>query len=1450
MTTYMMWTLLLCLFVFVISGTESQSFTERQLTPESAVLVQSFRKYLAGVERKRRDELERTGRATSNSTKDPICSLLCTDRKDCGNIIQNFGLYLDPKSALRMCKTGPKSSHGILIQSNYDTSPYCQYLQSHFNICENKTAVMEIGCQFTCEKCKVCDDDECKCSKYSEGNYVDGRYVCKCNKGFRGDGFTCINVNECKEKTDDCHKTRAICTDLTPFWKCHCKTGYSGDGKTCEDVNECTKKAFPPNKACDKYATCINTIGSYYCTCKTGYSGDGFFCEDEDECKLEKDTCARDSSKKRTASCTNNHGSYTCKCHEGYKDVGKTKDGRNCVDRNECLEGNHNCHVKNAKCINTIGSFRCTCNAGYTGDGVRCVWNNPCLSLDNRCHKYARCIPNFKEDKYRCECLKGFKSIGSPAGENCANINECTLGTHGCDRSKTRATCTDTVGSYNCSCNIGWEGNGTPNCADINECYRGTHNCAKKLAICVNTPGSFRCTCPKGYALAADKKSCVDVNECLLGTHNCHANAKCTNTVGSYICECKIGFEGSGQMCRDIDECRRGTHNCDAEATCSNTIGSFTCKCNLGFAGNGVDCKDIDECKLRTDNCNDTYTTCKNTIGSFRCLCNAGFEPLNNDCRDINECLRNTHPCSKYATCTNIWGSCTCRCNKGFTGDGMNCTDFNECLQEADNNCPRPKPGVCTNTIGSYRCSCKKGYEYKGNKCIDIDECALGIHACRGHSHCVNTIGSYKCVCNTGFELRGTECVDIDECKRRTDKCDKKTGYATCTNTIGSYTCKCNTGFEGNGFVCRDINECERGTDKCHSRADCTNTIGSYNCSCRTGFEGSGFTCTDINECTRGTHTCDKRNSPKRANCTNTIGSFTCKCNTGFAGNGHTCRDINECTSNTHNCHRPHAECSNTIGSFTCKCKKGFRGDGYICRDIDECKENTHNCHRPHAWCDNTIGSFRCRCKTGYTGDGFTCTAIKSCKEGRDDCSKYAKCTDLSVGGTYSCDCFFGFFGNGKTCTGSRGRQFLVLFMKNIDPPTETKPKPKFAEIYIASVDKSDVKVSSSGALSSKIKAEINQRLSMTPNSQKILRITHEIRANDFKVENKAVMVETTGVTSVFALNHDGFTSDSTLILPIDRLGTKYIVPSTEPHNSRISDYNSQIAFAAAKDRTRVTVTLKLKSGQSIEYQGKRYRDGGEIIVTLNKYQTFELAHNGDLTGTMIFANNPVAVFSGNRCNKLNRYGYCSHLVEQIPPVESLDDVYVVPPHVDRSGTQIRVVAAHGGSTTFSYTVDKSKSTKTIGTYQNFDIKVTGKQTVVVEAKQQVLVLSFALAAFRSSHGDPYMTMVPGVNQYVHQYHIAVPQGFEQNYLVMIVQKSSRSSLLLDNDSISSANVASESTVNVKGTDYVVLTVKNVKSGGHRVETKDKSRFGLMVYGHSHDDGYGFAANILGQGKI
>ena len=62
-------------------------------------------------------------------------------------------------------------------------------------------------------------------------------------------------------------------------------------------------------------------------------------------------------------------------------------------------------------------------------------------------------------------CLVIFYAVFS------SDINECTEGTHMCD---TLAICTDTEGSYTCTCNSGYTGSGEMcigKSRNIMECY-------------------------------------------------------------------------------------------------------------------------------------------------------------------------------------------------------------------------------------------------------------------------------------------------------------------------------------------------------------------------------------------------------------------------------------------------------------------------------------------------------------------------------------------------------------------------------------------------------------------------------------------------------------------------------------------------------------------------------------------------------------------------------------------------------------------------------------------------------------------------------------------------------------------------------------------------------------------------------------------------------------------
>ena len=119
------------------------------------------------------------------------------------------------------------------------------------------------------------------------------------------------------------------------------------------------------------------------------------------------------------------------------------------------------------------------------------------------------------------------------------------------------ATCTNTIGSYQCNCNAGHSGNGTHCDGKLQK---------KKVCMCDDVKdvikNYFRSLSMKTFSLRQGrvKSVCfyvmnslilsfllVDINECT--SSPCDPNAHCINAGGSYSCSCLPGYTGNGTHC-------------------------------------------------------------------------------------------------------------------------------------------------------------------------------------------------------------------------------------------------------------------------------------------------------------------------------------------------------------------------------------------------------------------------------------------------------------------------------------------------------------------------------------------------------------------------------------------------------------------------------------------------------------------------------------------------------------------------------------------------------------------------------------------------------------------------------------------------------------------------------------------------------------------------------------
>ncbi|XP_078573672.1 uncharacterized protein LOC144860381 [Branchiostoma floridae x Branchiostoma japonicum] len=326
----------------------------------------------------------------------------------------------------------------------------------------------------------ACLSNPCRNDGVCVGNADGETYTCICADGFWGQN--CLrDVDECTAGSAPACDVTAVCTNVPGSFQCACAQGFTGDGFSCVDVDECAEDAA----ACDDVtnADCINTDGSFRCVCGDGYQESGGQCTDIDECAVQSGGCDVDRGQ-----CVNTDGGRTCQCLDGYQGDGTVN---NCFDIDECAEDAAACPDVNSVCVNTAGSFRCACREGYQDSGGQCADVDECAVQSGGCDPdRGRCVNT--PGSRTCQCSNGYQGDGTV--NNCFDVDECAANANACPDPNSR--CENTEGSFRCECKDGYTDGPAGFCAEIDECDSGP--CANG-GSCVNLLSRYLCLCDVGW---------------------------------------------------------------------------------------------------------------------------------------------------------------------------------------------------------------------------------------------------------------------------------------------------------------------------------------------------------------------------------------------------------------------------------------------------------------------------------------------------------------------------------------------------------------------------------------------------------------------------------------------------------------------------------------------------------------------------------------------------------------------------------------------------------------------------------------------------------------------------------------------------------------------------------------------------------------------------------------
>ncbi|XP_052063169.1 IgGFc-binding protein-like isoform X3 [Mytilus californianus] len=667
-------------------------------------------------------------------------------------------------------------------------------------------------------------------------------------------------------------------------------------------------------------------------------------------------------------------------------------------------------------------------------------------------------------------------------------------------------------------------------------------------------------------------------------------------------------------------------------------------------------------------------------------------------------------------------------------------------------------------------------------------------YQCFGKLVCVNG----QCQCCENHIWNGTDCINEKTFK---SKCKHTTECGTTLFCIYG-TCQCAQMHYWNRDTClskKTANDTCTNSNECGAKLLCEDEI----CQCPVDLFWNGNKCIFkqlVGHSCRSSTECVENLQCRQSLCKCLESEYwdKWKCFTKKYID-EVCRKEEECGTTLY-CARSVCQCASSdywTGS-TCSIKKD---ENYLCNSSLECKATLQ--------CRNN----RCVCCEQDYWNGQLCEKSKCAFE---QCLNGGKC--LISENRHRCICVDGYLGDNCQYADGREKDFIVIFHQ-----AYSSPSPRILPA-----------VNRRGELSIFYFAN-NKNVSVTLDSAYSTYILDSNVLMTNGLHQAGVEIHSNVPILLYGFIFLPEFSEGFFVLPTRFVSVDYVIPSFTVYNSICQ---SVFALSSVYSNTVIEINFKMKDG-TISYDNIQYSNNQTLTLVLNKYTSFQMFHSSDLTGTRIISSKPVVVVSGNRCNYIDKkISSCQPFIEMVLPTNQLDNLYVIPYLNYRPENTVRVLAVNNTNVVLKN--GNHRTTNVLKSRDFLDYFHTHISYVSSASDVMVHIYPHELS---DKHGDAFMMTIPGINQYMqylYDYDFMVPTDFE-SFISITVATNAVDGFVLDGKFVNLKNIFSISQEEYRFSSFSIP----ISSGPHHITHREKTRFGLWVYGnYTNYEAYGYPAGI------